>query len=491
MLFSLCSAVLMLALLAGGGTHVGFYGDVSAQILSIPLLMAALWPAFGDDCASKKRARIALVVCAVCAAAVFVQVFPLPFDIWNGRKALFPGGDVLHFAGLSPGWSTLSMTPQATWAAAVSLLVPLSIFGVTLQLGLKQRMLLCRLLLGAGVASLGMGLLQVAQGPDSALRFYEVTNPTEAVGFFANRNHFAALLNVTLVLSALWLTQTLEAFMERRTLNTRAILWLATASVLFVATLTGLIMARSRAGAFLGIAALGAIWLMIRAHARSLTAPAHPVRTTRMNRVPLAVFLFAALFALQFALGSLLTRFEGDPFEDLRLPLNATVLETAFKALPFGTGLGSFVPVYATVEKGQDTFDRFVHRAHNDLAELFLETGVVGAVFGFAFLAWFGWRARAIWVKAQPAKDHQLALLERASSLAVALLLFHSLVDYPLRTTALSAVFAFFCGILAAPIGSAPVQRQQRRRRKERPQAETLPLAVQTDDIHWPESWRR
>jgi O-antigen ligase len=210
-----------------------------------------------------------------------------------------------------------------------------------------------------------------------------------------------------------------------------------------------------------------------------------------MNRVSLAVSLFALLFALQFALGSLLTRFEGDPFEDLRLPLNATVFETAFKALPFGTGLGSFVPVYAAVEKGQDTFDRFVHRAHNDFAELFLETGLVGAVLGFAFLAWFGWRVFAIWVKAQPEKDPQLALLERASSLAVALLLFHSLVDYPLRTTALSAVFALFCGILAAPIDSAPLQHQKRRRRTERPKTEALPVVAQTDDIPWPVSWRR
>jgi hypothetical protein len=36
-------------------------------------------------------------------------------------------------------------------------------------------------------------LLQVAQGP-RLLRLFAVTNLSEAVGFFANRNHFAALL---------------------------------------------------------------------------------------------------------------------------------------------------------------------------------------------------------------------------------------------------------------------------------------------------------
>ena len=49
-----------------------------------------------------------------------------------------------------------------------------------------------------------LGILQVAQGPTSALRFYQFTNPNEAVGFFANRNHFAALVNVLILLTAAW-----------------------------------------------------------------------------------------------------------------------------------------------------------------------------------------------------------------------------------------------------------------------------------------------
>ena len=39
-------------------------------------------------------------------------------------------------------------------------------------------------------------------------------------------------------------------------------------------------------------------------------------------------------------------------------------------------------------------------------------------------------------------------LIRRAATLIISLLLVHSLVDYPLRTTAHSAIFAFFCGIL-------------------------------------------
>ena len=49
-----------------------------------------------------------------------------------------------------------------------------------------------------------VGLSQVAQGQSSALRFFEVTNPSEAVGFFANRNHFAALLYALILFAAAW-----------------------------------------------------------------------------------------------------------------------------------------------------------------------------------------------------------------------------------------------------------------------------------------------
>jgi hypothetical protein len=38
-----------------------------------------------------------------------------------------------------------------------------------------------------------------------------------------------------------------------------------------------------------------------------------------------------------------------------------------------------------------------------------------------------------------------------AASLVIGLLLAHSLVDYPLRTTAMSVIFGLACGILAAP----------------------------------------
>ena len=247
----------------------------------------------------------------------------------------------------------------------------------------------------------------------------------------------------------------------------------------------------------LAIAALAGIVLLILRHRGSHRLEDRLERKTRMSRVSLGVALFAAVFALQFGLGRLLGRFEADPADDLRIPLNITTFETALNALPFGTGLGSFVPVYATVEKSQDAVAGFANRAHDDLAELLLETGLPGAVLVLLFLAWFLRRTVTVWKTPQPENDPLQAMLQRASSLIVILLLLHSLVDYPLRTTALGAVFAFFCAILAAPVHAAQIDvtetrpRGEPRTRRQQIRTEAPSAEALSGDLAWPDSWTK
>ena len=135
-------------------------------------------------------------------------------------------------------------TPQATWAAVASLIVPAAIFLAAIQLTNAQRLTISWLLLALGGVSLALGFLQAGKGAGAALHFYEVTNPTEAVGFFANRNHFAAYLFVTLVLGAVWHLKVADQMLKTGALTSRSILWLAAAAVFLVAILAGLAMAR-------------------------------------------------------------------------------------------------------------------------------------------------------------------------------------------------------------------------------------------------------
>ncbi len=494
MLFWLCCIVLLSGGLFGGGTHAGYLGDCAAQLLAIPLLVTALWPALSTHSLDRHKARIALGLFCAIALIAFIQVLPLPFNAGHG-SALLPSPaqgqepEPQHWA-----WAALSLAPQATWAAAVSLIVPLAVFAAVMQLGFQQRLTLCWLLLGLGGLSLFLGFAQVAQGPQSELRFFDFTNPDDAVGLFANRNHFAAHLYVTLALAAVWFQVTAESTLERGKLGTKSTFLFAAAAVFVVAVVAGLAFSRSRAGIILAVAALAGIVFIALTQSRTFGGE----RQRSSRRAMIAVMGFATLFTALFGLGRAITRFEVNQGQEIRGTLTQTTLETALKTLPFGTGLGSFVPVYATVEKSEDMFDGYANRAHNDLAELLLETGLPGAVSLLAFLVWFVRRSRAVWLAGKADGDPLRAMLEKTATLVIALLLVHSLGDYPLRTTALSVVFAFFCAILASP-ASAPLSFEKRPRQHGHAPAPIVPHRANAPvpaekwggHVSWPQSWQR
>jgi O-antigen ligase len=108
------------------------------------------------------------------------------------------------------------------------------------------------------------------------------------------------------------------------------------------------------------------------------------------------------------------------------------------------------VPVYAAFENPQHLFGGFANRAHNDWAELILEAGLLGLLAELLFAAWLAARTFQMW-RLKPSADTGLSMmLPRAAAVAILLLLAHSFVDYPLRTTALSTVFALCCAIMIA-----------------------------------------
>ena len=85
--------------------------------------------------------------------------------------------------------------------------------------------------------------------------------------------------------------------------------------------------------------------------------------------------------------------------------------------MPVGSGMGTFVPVYAMFEKPEDVSLFYVNRAHNDLLEVWLETGVVGLIFMGLFAVWLVRVALGIWRKPPPdgasALDWSLTRAER------------------------------------------------------------------------------
>jgi len=127
-----------------------------------------------------------------------------------------------------------------------------------------------------------------------------------------------------------------------------------------------------------------------------------------------------------------------------RQEIRTTSLEATREFMPLGSGIGTFRRVYA-LNEDHDRLDptTYVNHAHNDYLELALETGVPGLVLLVLFLAWW---ARAAWRAWSPGHPDPYA---RAAAVASAAILVHSLVDFPLRTAAISACFAMCLALLA------------------------------------------
>ena len=385
--------------------------------------------------------RFALGILGATVAIPLIQLIPLPPAVWTsipGREQMVLA---LELAGLQPGWSSLSLTPDKTWASALALIPPASVLLAVLTIPHLQRARAVGLCLAAAVIGIALGAAQLASGGEQ-LYPWATTSAGSVSGFFANRNHLAGLLLATLPFAVI-----LGAASLRRRGNGLA-LW---ASALFLGlVIIALATIRSRAGIMLFVpvmacSLLGA-WI---ASGRGRPAPA---------LLLLVAATGAALTAVAvLALPPILTRFESNSVAETRFDRWPIIAEAAQAYLPLGSGIGSFDPVYRSVEPLEQLDSTFFNQAHNEYLETWLEAGWPGVALIVAFLIWYGRRLWNAW-KADPSREHDL---QRAAGIAIGVFLLHSIGDYPLRTTALAVVFALCCGILE--MAGSSDQRSRRR----------------------------
>src|SRR5262249_15573036 len=153
------------------------------------------------------------------------------------------------------------------------------------------------------------------------------------------------------------------------------------------------------------------------------------------------------------------------------------------------------------------------NHAHNDVLELWLNTGIAGMILAGVFVVWLILRAVEIWRRAPKNASKLDWTLSRAATMVVALLLVHSFFDYPLRTGAMMAVMAFAGVLLIEPpvtepeggqqlqASAKPIRHRQTRRLEVASPQEPTPLPPPTKapalaaeqrwetDAAWPEEW--
>jgi len=423
---------LVLCIFLGGSTR-GHWANMVLQLLAIAILA---WAALTRRPTQMPKSGYMLVaVAGLTLLLIAAQLVPLPPGIWStlpGRNFVANGYALLR----EPlPWLPISLAPYQSLASALWLLPPLAILAGILRLGAYRLSWLAAALCVATFVAVLIGTLQVASGDQAASPwyFYEVSNFGLATGFFANSNHMATLLIVTIpFLMALFGSRRGRAKSSQASASKTAML----AGGLIV-ILLGLGLNGSLAGWGLGVPVVAASALlgMRLSRDRSLLLMA--------GVAVLGVASLAVIFSSPVQSNLAMTG--ADQSVQTRSTMYKTSLVAARDFAALGSGVGTFVNVYPRYENPASIQPTFVNHAHSDFIELLIETGMPGMLIIALFLIWWARRSAAIW--RSPTVDHYA----RAATIASAAILAHSVVDYPLRTAAISAVFAMCVALMAQP----------------------------------------
>ena len=434
-------------LIRGGNRHVAL---ILLEWLSLILLLVlaarAMVLAPRRPVAAGRSERFSGVgVGALALAPLWVgliQLTPVPNQLWAELPGRASYAEVLAVAEVPDvGYRVLSLVPDQT---VVSLLagLPLSAaFLLAFLCSARQLVLLVKALVVFAVAQAILGLLQM--GPFPGLSFGAAIGG-RAIGTFANPNHFASYIAMTVPLAILALRQSTVTPRERAPAKGGrqhlSILW----GVGLFLLLSAVLASGSRGGTVtcLVVTLLAVLWFPMRQGHR---------RDHRRWRLAGAVALLA-LVALAVGVDALMSRFESDKSGYLagdRWQMVIGAWHAAVAFWPFGSGLGSFAAVFPTFHPAG--VRGFVEHAHNDYVELLMEGGLLAvALWALALTL----SIRQIAALVRRAHRHGLdpaSQLQASCGLGLLAVLLHSWVDFNLRIPANAMLAAFLLGAFLRP----------------------------------------
>ena len=427
---TLAPSLLVLCLLFGGASGGGYWANMALQLLAIPVILWSLVARRSAPLSSSARQLLILVILATLL--VLVQLIPLPPAIWTsfgGRDEIVRGFAML---GQPLPWLPISLAPAKTLASALWMLPALAMLLAILRLGAYKASWLATALILITSVAVAVGALQLAGGDGSSLYFYKFSNRGSAIGFFANSNNMAELLVVAIP----FLTMLYLMARKGGSVQKSSALLLVLAGALTV-LLVGIAVNGSLAGIGLAFPALSAAVLMILYRRKRIPA---------WGALALALLLtasFAAVLSTPF--NNNLTTEQARTSEESRYTSFARSIGAAADYLPVGSGIGTFPEIYPRYEDPAGVTPWYMNHVHNDYIEVALETGFAGIALVALFLLWWVRRTFLIWRTDEP--DHAA----RAATIASAVILAHSFVEFPLRTAAISAIFAMCCALMAEP----------------------------------------
>jgi O-antigen ligase len=422
-------AYLFLCLLLGGSPQ-GVWGSAILQLIGVAIISWALIERREEPLPKSVRQLLAIV--SLGLLIVLIQLVPLPVGIWTalpGREVVVAGFGLL---GLALPAMPLSLAPYESVATSLALLPPIGMLAAILGLRAYSGVWLSVALIAGAMAGVLLGILQVSSPIPEASPWYlyRVSNFGVATGFFANSNHMATLLLVMIPFVA-----AIGATVRQRSKDARmSSAGVAVACGGLLLAVLGLALNRSLAGYGLGVpVVLASLTILFGLSSGWM----------RGAVVAIGLTVVGALALLWVSpVGSQMDRLGAATSVTSRQEISKNSLELAENFAPVGSGIGTFAKLYPITENPDRTERVYVNHAHNDYLELAIETGVSGALLIVLFLFW--WSSSVLRMLMSPAAD-QYAL---AGAIASAAILLHSLVDYPLRTAAISVVFAMALALI-------------------------------------------
>ena len=347
-------------MLFGGAGGYG-WSDAVVQLAALPLLAWALFKLTPSQLGRDGQWAIVLL-CAIIAWPL-LQLIPMPPSVWSGLPGRGEIASAYEAAGMTLPWLPISLYPTATWLGLLSLVPATAVFLAMLSLERRSRRVFILVIFIVIFASAVLDMLQIMGGEESPLRFYAVTNPGRAVGFFANSNHNAAFLYSAIPFVTAYAIGLVLDHRRHRAIG------LVLLALLILAIIIGLSLTQSRAGmALLFVAGLSSLLLAWR-HNQGQSG-------RRLLRFAIGANLVALLLAFQFGFVAFMQRAEGQGLEDMRWPVAQVTSQAAIANLPFGSGFGTFAPIYEKFAPRTFLTEKYVNHAHNDWLELWLTGGL-------------------------------------------------------------------------------------------------------------------
>lgn len=424
--------------LTGGSSRY----DVPGLIVLRPLLVIAI----GLLVALPARTgavsmRAPLGMLGLLGAVVALQLIPMPPPMWTMLPQRLRYLPAAVLAGEPQPWRPISIVPVLTLNSLLALLPAAAMLFGFGRLGTRRQQLVVPALLVVSTGSALLGIFQIAAGAGWQPYLYDVVATGLPEGLFVNRNHQAALLAGSLPILAVWAFDRSQSDRRGQALSMVRIAVAVAAGLLalLVVLATG-----SRSGLVLvAFNILGSAYLIVRAS--GFFKP-----RVLIWAVPgmLAAGTLITMIAVWSGRGSGFSRFLelGDPRAEMRFLAWPVLKRLAVDYLPWGSGFGTFDPLFRIYEPDGLLNPSYFNAAHNDLLELAITGGVPALVVLLVFAGWY--MNRVLRVFAGRAGSSGAVLQAQGAAMMVATFLLASISDYPLRSPLAGALVALACALL-------------------------------------------